>query len=197
MTNSGSLKLSEEDVLFAFAVESAHDSQALERFLSKYPEYIDAILDLSMELELNSSHIEGEEEADSTRHVEKAWHRFMSVDNNVENALPTNPFANFGASEIGALSKQLGISKLMFTRLRDRTIDATTIPSRFIERVAICLSTTVDLMNAYLEGEPNIASGASFKSDLKPEASEKISFNKAVEISHHTPEQRADLMSLI
>ena len=50
MSTSKNSKLSEEEVLLAFAIESCHDRETLNRYLNDYPQYSTALVDLSIEI---------------------------------------------------------------------------------------------------------------------------------------------------
>ncbi len=192
-------KLSEEEVLLAFAVEPSHNRETLIRYLKAYPDHSIALADLSIELMIDSSR-EKQEIPISNTNLDKAWRRFHSA---IKNSAPpidpkiTNPFLGLSYVEFKKIADQMGMNKLLLSRVRDRTIILVTIPHRFIEKLASVLGTNVELLTSYLNTPPSITSSQSFKSDVKPTATEQISFVNAISTSNLTSVQLADLKALI
>ena len=50
MDTLNELEEQSQDVCYAFSVEPSHDRQTLEKYLTKYPQHSEALLDLSIEL---------------------------------------------------------------------------------------------------------------------------------------------------
>jgi hypothetical protein len=94
------------------------------------------------------------------------------------------------------MAKRLDISNLFLIRVRERAIDAATIPRRLVQRLAAELGATADAVSAYLGSPPSITSGQSFRSNVKPEVAAQISFEQAVETSQLTPAQKEALRAL-
>ena len=186
---------SEEEVLLAFSVEPTHDRKTLEQYLTDYPEHAKALIACSIELMVDATR-SVETVATSENAVELAWHRFQSAVSQPEEAPVLNPFATLNPTAFKSLAKQLGINNLLLIRLRDRAIDATTIPRRFVQRLATELGATTDAVTAYLRSPPAMVSGHSFRSTVKPAVTQQISFEKAVETSQLTPDQQDALKAL-
>jgi hypothetical protein len=197
MNTSSRSELSEEEVLLAFAVEPSHGSHTLEHYLNEYPEYKLALVDLSIELLIHDTSNEEEIAASDKNTVDKAWQRFRGIVDQADSVQLANSLTHANPATFKAIAIKLGINPFMLTRLRDRHIELSTIPNQFIERFANCMNTTVDLMRSFLSSEPTIAVGVSFKANVTPIATDKISFVTAVETSRLTTEQQAELKALI
>lgn len=188
-------KPSAEEVILAFAVEPIHDRKTLERYLSEYPEYSEALVDYSIELTLDGTRSDNVVES-TENGVEHAWRRFheiISVDND---APLINPFAKLNPTAFKSLAKRLDITNLLLVRLRDRAIEPMTIPMRFVQKLADELEVTVDAVLAFLNGSPSMISNHSFRSSAKPMVTNQITFQKAIETSQLTESQKNTLKTL-
>lgn len=187
--------ISEEEVLLAFAVEPIHDHQTLERYLGEYPEHANALVDCSIELMVDATRSD-EVSLNSEAVVDQAWQQFQAAVGKPVDGSAVNPFATLNPTAFRSLAKKLNINNLFLIRLRDRAIDAATIPQRFVQWLAVELGAPADAVMAYLCSPPAMVSGHSFRSAVKPAVTEQISFEKAVEASHLTQAQQDALKAL-
>jgi len=189
-------KFTEEEVLLAFSIEASHDEATLKQYLREYPEYATALADCSIELMIDAAHDSDEVQVSSAHVVEQAWQQFQAVVHPTLAASVENPFATLNPTAFKSLAKKLDINNLLLIRLRDRAIDAATIPRRFVQRLATELGATTDAVMDYLRNSPAMVSGHSFRSAVKPAVTEQISFEKAVETSQLTHSQQEALKAL-
>jgi hypothetical protein len=189
-------RLDEEEVLLAFSVEPTHDSATLEHYLSQYPEHRQALVDCSIELMMNASRAGEDVQVSSDQVVEQAWRQFQAAMGSAQSSVIANPFAQLTPTAFKSMAKRLDISNLFLIRVRERAIDAATIPRRLVQRLAAELGATADAVSAYLGSPPSITSGQSFRSNVKPEVAAQISFEQAVETSQLTPAQKEALRAL-
>lgn len=196
MNTSNQSKPSEEEVLLAFAVEPHHDRETLTRYVKDYPEYSTSLANLSIELMIEETR-EEKEALPSTSAANKAWQQFRSTVDIANSEPVTDPFSGLNAAQLKAVADKIGINKLLLIRLRDRGIDISTIPGRLIEKAAVALNVKVDSLKSYLSGSPCMASALSFRSDVKPVATEQISFVEAVESSQLSLQQQAEMKALM
>ena len=187
--------ISEEEVLLAFAVEPIHDHKTLERYLGEYPEHANALVDCSIELMVDATRSD-EVSLNSEAVVDQAWQQFQAAVRKPVDGSAVNPFATLNPTAFKSLAKKLNINNLLLIRLRDRAIDAATIPRRFVQGLAAELGAPADAVMAYLCSPPAMVSGHSFRSAVKPAVTEQISFEKAVEASHLTQVQQDALKAL-
>lgn len=195
MTTEQHSRPSEEEVLLAFSVEPTHGRKTLEQYLNEYPEHAKALVACSIELMVNATR--GDEvEVTSEGAVDRAWQRFQTAVSLPGDVSVTNPFATLNPTAFKSLAKKLDINNLLLIRLRDRAIDATTIPRRFVQRLATELGATAEAVMDYLRSPPAMVSGHSFRSAVKPAVTEQISFEKAVETSQLTGAQQDAIKAL-
>ena len=189
-------RLDEEEVLLAFSVEPKHDRVTLEYYLSQYPEHALALVDCSIELMMNASRTSEDVQISSDQVVDQAWRQFQAAMGLAQGTANANPFAQLSPTAFKSMAKRLDISNLFLIRVRDRAIDASTIPGRFVQQLATELGATADAVSAYLRNPPAMVSGLSFRSNVKPEVAAQISFEQAVETSQLKPAQKEALQTL-
>lgn len=196
MSTSKPFLADEESVLLAFSMEPSHGQETLERYIREYPQHATALIDCSIDLrpEPPAEDVPATMVSDSA--VDKAWQRFeQAVQQSAAEA--ANPFAKLNTSGFKAIARSLDVSNLFLMRVRDRAINAATIPTRFVERLASELGATAQAVSAYLQGPPGMVSGHAFRSNVKPSVGEQITFDEAVSTSQLTPEQQATLKALL
>ena len=186
---------SEEQIILAFASEPKHDRETLERYLREHPAHAEAIVDCSIERMVSETRHE-EMPLDADASTDMVWQRFQAALGAPRDAAITNPFAQLNPTAFKTLAKKLDINNLLLIRLRDRAIDAATIPRRFVQKLASELGATTEIVAAYLHNPPAMVSSHSFRASVKPAVAQQISFEEAVETSHLTQAQQDALKSL-
>lgn len=186
---------SEEEILLAFSVEPTHDRKTLEQYLIEYPEHAKALIACSIELMVDATRRD-DVAVTSEGAIDRAWQKFQAVVSQPSDVLVTNPFATLNPTAFRSLAKKLNITNLLLVRLRDRAIIAATIPGRFVQGLATELGATAEAVMDYLQSPPAMVSGHSFRSAVKPEVAEQISFTEAIEKSQLTPAQLDALKTL-
>jgi|SRR3990167_691939 len=188
-------RLDEEEVLLAFSVEPKHDRATLEHYLNQYPEHAQALVDCSIELLMDGSRAGEDVQVSSEQVVEQAWRQFEAAMEPAPSTAIANPFAQLNPTAFKSTAKKLDVSNLFLIRLRERAIDAATIPGRFVQRLAAELGATADTVSAYLRSPPTMVSSQSFRSNVKPEVAAQISFEQALETSQLTAAQKVTLQT--
>lgn len=185
----------EEEVILAFAGEPKLDRETLERYLREHPEHAETIVDCSIEMMVSATrHEEAPPGLDAS--VDMAWQRFQAAIGDSREATIANPFAQLNPTAFKTLAKNLDVSNLLLIRLRDRAIEAATIPRQFVLKLANELGVTSETVAAYLRSPPAMVSSHSFRSSVKPAVTPQISFEKGVETSQLTQAQQDTLRSL-
>jgi hypothetical protein len=184
---------SEEDVLLEFSAEASHEFAILEEYLQTYPQYTDALIDLSLSLKLSPLKVPKVEV--EQQKVEQAWEQFQSLLSG-KHSKSFDPFAALNGAAFRGVAEKLNISVLFLVRLRDRTITASTLPKRVQQAVANALNVSSDQIGSFLSGAPNLASGASYRAPSRPAAQAQISFEEAVAKSGLTQEQQQQLLAM-
>ena len=183
----------EDDVLLAYAVEPVHDLATLERYLQRYPQFTQGLIDCSLELE--HSQAPGGLPKTATAASAAAWDRFQVAMDQTP-LLASNPFDRLDSGEFRALANELNMNALLLMRLRDRVVSVATIPRLLVKSLAGKLGVGLDAMERYLSGMPAVAGGVQFKSAGKPVAAPQIDFAEAVRTSQLTAEQQEQLLAL-
>lgn len=207
----------ENDVLYQFALSYEHpDARTLDEFVRRHPEHADALTTLAIELALEQ--LEPEEPvtaepaplaAASAAIVERAMSRFQNRLFEVRSAakepaahtasarppVPRDVFASRTPEQLQIIIMKLGATPLFVMRLRDRGIDAGTIPAGFVRQLSEALEEPEDIVQAHLAAPAQVHSQTRFKSDVTPTAGRKITFEEAVRSSGLTPEQQARLLA--
>ncbi|KIN91803.1 hypothetical protein [Thauera sp. SWB20] len=195
MSTSKPFAADEESVLMAFSMEPRHGRETLERYIREYPQHATALIDCSIDLLHEPPADDAPATVVSDSAVDKAWQRFERAVQQPD-AEVANPFAKLNTSSFKSLARSLDVSNLFLMRVRDRAISATTIPARFVEKLASELGSTAQAVGAYLQGPPGMVSGHAFRSSMKPSVGEQLTFDQAVATSQLTPEQQATLKAL-
>ncbi|OOG36630.1 hypothetical protein [Polaromonas sp. A23] len=196
MSTKDRSRLDEEEVLLAFSVEPSHGRETLEQYLKEYPEHASALVDCSIELMMDA--VGGTQAAATSEGaVDNAWRRFQAAVAEPADAPLVNPFSKLNPSAFKSVAKKLDVSNLFLIRLRDRAVSAASIPAQFVQGLAAELGATADAVAAYLRSPPAMVSGHSFRSSVKPEVAEQITFLQAIETSQLTPAQQATLKAML
>jgi hypothetical protein len=81
--------------------------------------------------------------------------------------------------------------------LRDREIEPATIPPRFTRLVSDELNVPMELVAAHFIAKSQVYGGQYYKSEEKPHASSRVTFEEAVRKSGLTEEQQTYLLGLL
>lgn len=165
-------KIAIEDVLKAFALDFEPGAGTLKRYLAQYPEHATALVDLSRELvrEIEDETPNSADLALVTLRMSRLRENTVSLE-----ALQTVPVTQFiDAAEALTLPMLVGIA------LKERRIDVPSLPRRLLVRLAGEIHASVETLVSYLELAPQASLLRARKSDIKPRAPEKISFEQAM-----------------
>lgn len=66
-------------VLYAFALESAHDRDTLECYVREYPELAEELIDLASELRMSADFVDAPEGPISDPTLNTAWENFLAA----------------------------------------------------------------------------------------------------------------------
>lgn len=192
---------SKSDVLHAFSTETNPNADTLARYLKLYPQYRESLIDLSIELFSVPSFDKVSVRAAPSDAAEHAWSRFQSMLNATDPAsavanIVANPLSSLSDQRFRELADELNINRLFLSRLRDCSIQVTTIPKRFLLSLADALAVTIEQLQNALEAPPVVASGQRYKASGKPSAADKITFEEALTQSSLSEEQQAFLRGM-
>ena len=201
----------ESEVLYALAVAMpAPDPKTLDDFVRRHPQHAAALTEFAVELALNPQPIgdeEGDEAADGavSPAVSRAISHFQNVSFELEKKGSTdapiafgNPFASLSTEGFRAYAATLGANSVFVMKLRDGRIEPDSIASRpgFCRLAAEGLSVPVEALMAHVQTGPTVSPQQLHKSDGKPVAQNRETFEDAVRSSGLTPEQQRHLLEM-
>jgi len=202
-----------DDALYALAqAGSIPSAAALDKLVHRYPDHAERLTEMAIELALDALDDESDEEANavSTGETSPAVAEAMSHFHNRLYSVKTaeraaisradvpllNPFASLDRSQLRSLGQRLNANTVFVLKLRDRLIEADTIPASFRGRLAEELKAPVDIVAAHFSGRAEVAPHVHYKANQKPEAGKKQPFEEAVRNSGLSVEQQRYLLSL-
>ena len=160
-----------------------------------------ALIDLSIELFTAPKFDEVAAEKVQSDKSRQAWSKFQSL------LSPTDPasaaprpmdisLSNLSDERFRELASELNVSRLFLSRLRDCSIQVSTIPQEFLSAVAQALAVSIEGLTSALETPPVLASGLRYKASGKPGAGDKITFEEALTTSALSEVQQAALREM-
>lgn len=166
------LEISADDVLKAFAMDFAPGTGTLQRYLSLYPQHAIELVDLSRELsrEVDDETPSAIELALVRSQMSRLRGSFASLKS--LQAAPAHQF--IAAAEAHSLPMYVAMA------LRDRRIQVASVPKRFLTSLAAELRASVETLVSFLDLPPQVPSLRARKSNVKPTAPEKVSFEQVL-----------------
>ncbi|HBX38614.1 MAG TPA: hypothetical protein DEG76_15590 [Pseudohongiella sp.] len=194
-------QVSKDNVLHKFSAESNQDADTLARYLKRYPQYREALIDLSIEISTAPKFDELAVEKLPGDNSRQAWSKFQSLLSPTDPASTTphpmdNPLSNLSDERFRELARELNVNRLFLSRLRDCSIQVATIPQQFLSVVAQALKVSVEGLTSALDSPPVVASGLRHKASGKPGAGDKITFEEALTSSALSETQQAALREM-
>ena len=126
---------------------------------------------------------------------EDTWKQFVaSAPSTAKPVKSGNPFAQYKGGAFASLADSLKMPRSILTALRDRLVEPSSIPQRFVRRFAESTNSSIEAVLGYLSQPPAIISTAQFKADKKPSPPRRVRFEKLIEDSEMTDEQRKILL---
>lgn len=180
-----------EAILYAFTVEAADDKSALERYIKKYPELAEELVDLASELRLGAVLESSPTNVIPDAGGEAAWKEFLACKPEAApSGVVQNPFARLKGEAFVKLAEALNVPRSFLTAFRDGLVVASSIPEKFIRRFAKAANESIESVR-YCFAHPQPATVAlEFKSDGKPSRQGQKTFRELVESTEMTDEQR-------
>ncbi len=165
-------KLSRDDVLNDFSIEFDYSKETLLKFVREFPEYANDLVDLSIELfrEVDESRPLTLENKVS---IQSAMDRFRN-----ELALQQEP-VNIAPQLFLNAANELQLPRQVLMAFGGRRVELASIPLHFLEKLAGILKVTITQLQAFLSLPPQQPQ-RSYKSNVKPTASDKVSFEKVL-----------------
>jgi hypothetical protein len=175
-----------DEVLDAFAVESVPNQETLDHYLLSYPDFAGELIDLFRELQRD---IVLNEATENDARIDLAWQRHVEA-----GPFATDPFAALSLSQIRDLASKLDVPRQVVTAVRDRKLEVSSIPKRFLARLAAELNSSVDLLLGFLSVPGAVASARSYKADNKPSNDHSVTFERVLIDAGVPEDKRARLL---
>ena len=191
MTTPDNSLPSKEDVLYAFAMEATSGSDTLAQYLRDYPQYAAELIDLSYELSCEVDENEMPLSVEDRALIDSAWEQHAK-------ALPNeniDPLMSMSIAQQRELAQYLDIPRQVISAFRERRVDLTSVPNRFLARFASMANSTVEIMFGNgTELSPAAHLSKSYKADNKPTAQTSITFEQLLIEANVSAEKLALLM---
>jgi hypothetical protein len=185
------------------------DAEVLDELVRVFPEHAEELTEFAIDLALDAA---GESQAQPitasdeispavSRAISRFHNRLYAEKKATASSFPTvssetNPFALMRREELRTFARNINANLPFVMKLRDRQIRADTIPDGFRQRVSKELNVPLDVLVAHFAAPPEVRTSARFKSEQKPDAGLKQSFEEAVRTSALTSEQQEALLKL-
>jgi hypothetical protein len=199
------------EVLIQFSVEQdVPDDEVLNSYIERYPQFECQLKKLALDLiegsRLDNLHageidvVDPRDAAQALFYTSAFQHRYFEKTGRIfgeaagDAGTIESRFGSLDRLAYQSLASRLGINPLALNQLRDREIEAETIPRSFIERFAKEFNATVEVALLFFNLPPAVSQLASFKSDEKPQSDTKESFESAISQSGLSAEQISFLM---
>ncbi|VVT24042.1 conserved hypothetical protein [Sphingomonas sp. EC-HK361] len=175
-------------VLEAFMMD-AHQDGALATYLQRHPQFSLELIDLSHEM-----HRIPADEPLPLDHAART-----SIDAVVARVLdtwpmqegPRNLFAELRPADYGRVSTTMGVPRGVIGAVKDGLAIWSTIPGKWLARLAAALGGTVDELRASIGGA---SPQASYKSEARPERKEPVPFEQLLIEARVDEARRAEIM---
>lgn len=182
-------------VLDAFASEAVHDRETLERYVRKYPDLAEELIDLASELRMSADLADVEDGPISDPKLNTAWENFLAAaPKAAATTAAVDPFSQFRGVAFASLAAKMDVPRSILTAIRDRLVSPRTIPSGFLRRFAEATGSSMDVVKSYIAQESQAPLGLAFKSDQKPSQQGQTTFRKLVESTPMSESQRVLLL---
>ena len=182
---------SRQEVLDAFAVESEAGRETLERYLRTYPQFATEILDLSRMLALRVWDEETPLSHEDEAKIDAAWLSHAAAGP----AAVTDPLLSLSVPELREISIRLGVPRQVLAAFRNRRVIMSTVPPRFLERLAELVNTSMEQFVRTLSLPISQELTQSYKSERKPVPSDPVSFEQVLIDAGVPEDERAQLLS--
>lgn len=179
---------SRENVLYAFAVETHHDRETLDRYIAQYPDLKSELTELAWELRISEDDLDMAPELIDDPGLNSAWNTFQAA--GAASSQSINPFSQFQGKRFASLCKSLGLPKAFVVAIRNRQVEFESIPERFLVAASTALGATLEDLKTFLRKSPNVAGALEFKADKKPQIAGKVTFQELIESTELTDQER-------
>ncbi len=191
------------DVLMEFATEGEPTPRRLETYAKEHPELRRELTELAVEMVLEPARTLPAADASTRKTVSSAWARFQAGIKSEPATTPVpnaarmaNVFSGVSGAAFPRLAARLDLSPLFLIKIKDGLIEASAFPRKLSKIIADELGHEVSAVHASLARSASMPLGMMAKSDGKPAAGKKQTFEEAVATSGLTAEQQKRLLDM-
>ncbi len=184
-------KPDDEEIMLAFSVEPEHGPTTLQRYLSRYPHLASELLDLAIELRLDSGEQVGSQSI--SPEVDSAWELFVSK-TEANKQISERDANEITASLVLPAMRDIGLPPSILRAIRSGLVKAEGFPLRWLTRISRVGGYAADTLRSYIARPPTLSSSMSFKSDGKPTIAEKVTFRELVESTTLSQAEKAEIL---
>lgn len=178
-----------DDVLNAFAVERDQGGATLARYLKKFPEYADDIVDLSHELHRTVLEEGAALSLEDRARIEAAWQGHV----NAAPAVVADPLAALSVAQVRDLATALGIPRQVLAAFREHRVVASSVPAGFLAKLAALIKASAEQLKEALTMPPTLSGARNYKADAPPEEGGPITFERLL-VDAGVPEAKRALL---
>lgn len=178
------------DLLLALATETDMSAEAVRSAIAEAPEFEAEIWSFALEWGVMTSEAVPNEALAQAEAVAPARGVVSWAASEVH-----DPFAGKSASDLKAIATLVDLPFSILSKLCQRLIDATTVPLALVRALAPHLNVKPGELFAFLDLQPTLAT-ADYRSTVRPEVSDKMSFAAAVRTTDMPAGQRDKWLSL-
>jgi hypothetical protein len=182
---------SRDDVLYAFSVEENQGRETLEKYLKRFPDFTQELVDLSRELSLPDSKDTRPLSSKDKARIQSSWSMLVAL----QKKQPAKDlFAALDVKKFRAIVDSLGIPNQVLIAFRERKVRPETIPMPFMRRMALAIGSPLEELQASLAMPQQQRLAASFKSEEKPAPAPPATFEEILIQAGVPAERRAELL---
>jgi hypothetical protein len=181
-----------DDVLNAFAVEENSGGQTLTRYIQKYPQYAENLVDLSREIHRTVLEDRGDLSNQDQARIEAAWQRHVQA---VPTTAAVDPLAALSVSDIRQVAIDLGIKRQVLAAFREHRVIVNSIPPRFLNLLAAAVKVSAEHLKAALSVPLALSAARSWKADSGPQDGGPVTFERLLIDAGYSDKERAEFMT--
>lgn len=178
-------------VLDLFMMEDDHGSDTLKRYVETYPQYARSLIDFSRLIATPDEAGDTPLSAADHSRIDAAWV--------IHNAAPpppaADPFASLTTAKAKAIANSTGIPRQVVLAFPERRVLSGSVPRWTIRAFSEQLDVPPPHIIAALDQPGIMSASRSFKSDGKPAAGEKVTFEQLLIDAGVSAADRARLLS--
>jgi len=176
------------DALLHFAMEPDPGKDTLDRYLDKYPDLAEDLVELSRQmLSERKTPPVTELRPEDKNLIERAWQRFQKG----ISSSPHDPFEALTVPKAREVAALLEISRGVLSAIRDRVVLEASIPRAFLRNLAAQIGSTLEDLSGFLSTPRILHSAQSYKAEEKPKIPDQITFEELL-IQTKTPPEVMD-----